>query len=146
MSGVSCVSHDVVRSVPGPNVLIIYRATMILHVSSVPVFGLFPLLSRPSFSQRSARGSTLTCPTKSLCPTQRPLYGLSFPTTIHNVLVPRSLDKIVSVNGTISCAQCDATRSSRASRDAKSRISKQSWPDCRAWCNSCFVTILRVIS
>ena len=67
VSGVSCVSHDAVRLVPGPRVPLVSRATVVfLNVSSVPVFGLFspPLLH--SLSQQCARGLSLTCLTRSL--------------------------------------------------------------------------------
>ena len=42
--------------------------------------------------------------------------------------------------------RCDATRSTRLSRDTKSIISYHAWPDCRAWRKSRFATILGVIS
>ena len=61
VSGVACVSHDAVRSVPGTRVLPVSRATMkFLNVSLVPAFGLFSLPLRHSLSQQCARGLSLT--------------------------------------------------------------------------------------
>ena len=86
--GVSCVSHDAVRLVPGPKALPVSRATMkFLNVSSVPAFRLLSPRLRHSLFRPCARRSSLTYLTRSLCPM-----------AILGVLVPT-----VSANGTISC-------------------------------------------
>ena len=64
-----------------------------LAPSSLPPSPLSPL--RHSLSQQCARALSLNCLTRSFCPTQSLPHGVSFPTTIHDLLVER----------------CDATRS-----------------------------------
>ena len=103
MSSVSFVSHDAVRSVPGPRVLPVSRATMMfLHVSSVPVFRLVSPPSRRFLSQRCARGL-------SDLPNQIPLYHAVsslwslFLDDNPRCFAAKILNKMVSANGTISC-------------------------------------------
>ena len=94
VSGVSCVSHDAVRLVPGPRALPVSRATMkCLNASSVPASGVFPSPLRHSLSQQSAPGLSLTYLTRSLCPTLCPLWRASFLMTIHDVLVAKILNQ-----------------------------------------------------
>ena len=91
VSGVSCVSHAAVHMVGSSKAIPVSRETMrFLNVSSVPAFGLFSAPLRHSLSQHCARGLSLTYLSRSLCPTQYLLYGIFFPITIHDVLVPRS--------------------------------------------------------
>ena len=40
--------------------------------------------------------------------------------------------------------RCDATRSTCVSRGTKSSVSKHTWQDCRVWCESRLVAMLRV--
>ena len=75
-------------------------------------FGLFSLLLRHSLSQPCALGLSVTCPTRSLSPTQcLLLYGVSFPMTIHDCSGAKVLNKTGFANGTVSCIE---SRSSAA--------------------------------
>ena len=129
ISGVSCVSHDAVRLVPGPNALLVSRATMIvLSASSVPVFGLFSRPLRPSLSQPCPRGLSLTC-TRSLSHAVSPLWSSRRQSTMFRCQdleqdcfwTRNNILRVISV--TRCPGQCDATRSTCASRDTKSRMS-----------------------
>ena len=102
LSGVACVSHDAVRSVPVPSVLLGSRARItFLHVSSVPVFGLFSPASRRSLFQRCARGLSETCLTRSLRSAQCP-FTESLSDDNPRWAGAKVLDKLVSAS--VSCA------------------------------------------
>ena len=96
--GVSCVSHDAVRLVPGPRALPVYRAAMkFLNVSLVAAFGLFSFQWHRSLFQQRARGSSLShavSPSWSLFPDDSPRCSGA-----------KILNKTASAHGTISCAQ-----------------------------------------
>ena len=105
VSGVSCVSHDAVRLVPGPNAVPLSRAPMKSLGSSLRIGSRSPLCH--SFVPTYVLGSlSLTCLTRSRCPpTQCLLYGVSFPDDNPRCSGVKILDKIVSANRTIFCVQ-----------------------------------------
>ena len=97
---------------------------MFLNFSSVPAFGLFSPHCATLCPKNVLGVLSLTCLTGSLCPALRLPYGVSFPTTVHDVLMPKLINKMVSASG---------TKFLRAIRGLKG---------CRVWRGSRLATIL----
>ena len=92
---VSCVSHDAVRSVPGPRVLLVSRATILyLSVSPVPVFG---------FSIAPFFVPTMCSEFVSDLLHQILLSHAVFPDDNPRCSGAKILNKMVSASGTVSC-------------------------------------------